>query len=196
MLTILSCFLLTESFWTKNGSLGHCAAPVNSCSIFADSSLNWARIAFETKHRKRLRRLLVLITLLLRSQVFADWNCQDQLWKKYRLVLSVFRKIFQNWREFIRSNFSTKTTLVSLFLKLKFNCYKKARLKIHCTAKIRSPRCLKIKEKLAFSIASEASYVYSLSGQKLIKNAKTCPFWRVFENLKLAVKQCYQTGQF
>ena len=23
-----------------------------------------------------------------------------------------------------------------------------------------------------------------------------CPFWRVFENLKLAVKQCYQTGHF
>ena len=35
-----------------------------------------------------------------------------------------------------------------------------------------------------------------LSGQKLIKNAKNCPFWQVFENLKLAVKQCYQTGQF
>ena len=33
------------------------------------------------------------------------------------------------------------------------------------------------------------------SGQKLIKNAKNCQFWRVFENLKLAVKQCYQTGQ-
>ena len=41
-------------------------------------------------------------------------------------------------------------------------------------------------------IASEASYVYILSG----KNAKNVPFWRVFENLKLAVKQCYQTGQF
>ena len=27
-------------------------------------------------------------------------------------------------------------------------------------------------------------------------NAKNGPFWRVFENLKLAVKQCYQTGQF
>ena len=27
----------------------------------------------------------------------------------------------------------------------------------------------------------------------LIKNAKNGPFWRVFENLKLAVKQCYQT---
>ena len=29
-----------------------------------------------------------------------------------------------------------------------------------------------------------------------IKNAKKGSFWRVFENLKLAVKQCYQTGQF
>ena len=30
-------------------------------------------------------------------------------------------------------------------------------------------------------IASEASYVYILSGQKFIKNAKNGPFWRVFE---------------
>ena len=57
-------------------------------------------------------------------------------------------------------------------------------------------RCLKITEKVSFNIASEASYVYILGGQKLIKNAKNGPFWRVFENLKLAVKQCYQTGQF
>ena len=56
-----------------------------------------------------------------------------------------------------------------------------------------SSQCLKITEKVSFNIASEASYVYILSGQKLIKNG---PFWRVFENLKLAVKQCYQTGQF
>ena len=55
---------------------------------------------------------------------------------------------------------------------------------------------LKIAEKVSFNIASEASYVYILSGQKIIKNAKNGPFWRVFENLKLAVKQCYQTGQF
>ena len=59
-----------------------------------------------------------------------------------------------------------------------------------------SSRCLKITEKVSFTIASEASYVYILSGQMLIKNAKNGPFWRVFENLKLAVKQCYQTGQF
>ena len=51
-------------------------------------------------------------------------------------------------------------------------------------------------EKVSFNIVSEARYVYTLSGQKLIKNAKNVPFWRVFENLKLAVKQCYQTGQF
>ena len=57
-------------------------------------------------------------------------------------------------------------------------------------------RCLKITEKVSFNIASEASYVYILSGQKLIKNAKIGPFWRVFENMKLAVKHCYQTGQF
>ena len=111
-------------------------------------------------------------------------------------------------------------------------------------------RCLKITEKVSFNIASKASYVYILSGQKLIKNAKNASFWRVFwkpeacgqtvlpdrsvlkgqklaenakrqificdilcgqkliknaknasfwrvfENLKLAVKQCYQTGQF
>ena len=33
-------------------------------------------------------------------------------------------------------------------------------------------------------------------GQKFIKNAKNGSTWRVLENLKLAVKQCYQTGQF
>ena len=57
-------------------------------------------------------------------------------------------------------------------------------------------QCLKITEEVAFNIASEASYIYILSGQKFIKNAKNCLFWRVFENLKLAVKQCYQTGHF
>ena len=31
---------------------------------------------------------------------------------------------------------------------------------------------MKIIEKVSFNIASEASYVYILSGQKLIKNAK------------------------
>ena len=56
-----------------------------------------------------------------------------------------------------------------------------------------SSQCLKITEKVSYNIAS---YIYILSGQKFIKNAKNGPIWRVFENLKLAVKQCYQTGQF
>ena len=57
-------------------------------------------------------------------------------------------------------------------------------------------QCLKITEKVAFNIASQASYVYILSGQKFIKNAKNGPSWRLFVNLKLAVKQFYQTGKF
>ena len=61
---------------------------------------------------------------------------------------------------------------------------------------VKRSRCLKITEKVSFNIASEASYVYILSGQKFITNAKNGPFWQVNENLKLAVKQCYQTGQF
>ena len=59
-----------------------------------------------------------------------------------------------------------------------------------------STQCLKITEKVSFNIASEASYIYILSGQKLIKNAKNGQIWRVLENLKLAVKQSYQIGQF
>ena len=47
-----------------------------------------------------------------------------------------------------------------------------------------SPQCLKILEKVSFNIASEASYVHILNGQKCIKNVKNGQFWRVFENLK------------
>ena len=57
-------------------------------------------------------------------------------------------------------------------------------------------KCLKIVKKVAFNIASVASYVYILSGQNCIKNGKNSQFWRVFEILKLAVKQCYQIGNF
>ena len=39
-------------------------------------------------------------------------------------------------------------------------------------------QCLKITEKVTFNIASEASYVYFLSGQTLIKNAKDGQFWK------------------
>ena len=47
-----------------------------------------------------------------------------------------------------------------------------------------SERCLKITEKVSFTITSEASYAYILNGQKLIKNAKNgrfCP-WSLSSN--------------
>ena len=47
-----------------------------------------------------------------------------------------------------------------------------------------TPQCLKITEKVSFNIASKASYVYILSGQKLLKNAKNGAFWWVFWKLE------------
>ena len=47
-------------------------------------------------------------------------------------------------------------------------------------------RCLKITEKVLFNIVSEANYVYILSGQKFIENAKNCE----------TVKYYYQKDQF
>ena len=50
-------------------------------------------------------------------------------------------------------------------------------------------------ENVSFNIASEASYVYILSKQKFIKNAKNSQFGE-FMKLKFAAKQRYQTSQF
>ena len=49
-------------------------------------------------------------------------------------------------------------------------------------------QCLKITQKVAFNIASEARYVYVLNGQKFIKNAKNSQFWRVFESLEWKIQ--------
>ena len=66
---------------------------------------------------------------------------------------------------------------------------KRVQYVLHSFGKLQfGPQKMIIKEKVSFNTASEASYVYILSGQKLIKNAKNGQFWRVFENLKLAVK--------
>ena len=54
----------------------------------------------------------------------------------------------------------------------------------------------KITKKVAFNLVSEASYGYILSGQKIMKNAQKWSILAFFENLKLAVTQCYQTGHF
>ena len=46
-------------------------------------------------------------------------------------------------------------------------------------------QCLKITEKVAFNIASEASYVYGLSGQKFIENAKHSHFGKFMKTWSL-----------
>ena len=71
-----------------------------------------------------------------------------------------------------------------------------AAISTHLARNIQESISLKENIKVLFNIASEASYVYILSGQKLIKNGKNDSFSRAFENLKLAVKQRYQTGHF
>ena len=48
-----------------------------------------------------------------------------------------------------------------------------------------SKRCLKVTEKVSFKIASEASYVYILSGQKFIRNEKNGQFGEFFKTWNL-----------
>ena len=43
--------------------------------------------------------------------------------------------------------------------------------------------------------AKRATFTFWVD-KSLLKMPKNGPFWRVFKNLKLAVKQCCQTGQF
>ena len=57
-------------------------------------------------------------------------------------------------------------------------------------------QCLKIPEKVAFIIASEASYVYILNGQKFIKNAKNSQFGdflKTWKKLKCDFSSDFQT---
>ena len=41
-------------------------------------------------------------------------------------------------------------------------------------------RCLKITEKVSFNFTSEANYVFTITGEKLIKKAKNGTLWQVF----------------
>ena len=57
------------------------------------------------------------------------------------------------------------------------------------------PQCLKIAEKIAFNIASAASYVYILDEQKFIKNAKNSQSWRIFKYLTVLPDMSVLIGQ-
>ena len=80
------------------------------------------------------------------------------------------------------------TTKMRPFLLKELKYAHKINCVINCLLFFWLGRCLKITEKVSFNIASEASYLYILSGQKLIKNAKIGQLVQVFEYLKLAVK--------
>ena len=55
----------------------------------------------------------------------------------------------------------------------------------------------KSQKKSHSTLRAKRAYVYILSGQKFNQKVpKNGQFWRAFENLKFAVKQCYQTCQF
>ena len=54
-------------------------------------------------------------------------------------------------------------------------------------------QCLKIAQKVTFNITSEANYVYILSGQKFIKNAKNNQFSGFSKNWKCNILSYIQT---
>ena len=79
----------------------------------------------------------------------------------------------------LRKEFSddqAKKLLLILLCNELFKKYKKSEYEFSKLDKLLDARCLTITEKVSFNIASEASYVYILSGQKLIKNAKNGQF--------------------
>ena len=76
-----------------------------------------------------------------------------------------FEKLLSSLRNWPLNHFSTPTGREG---GTKVVRYKRRQIGL---LKARSTRCLKITEKVSFNIASEASYVYILSGQKLIKDA-------------------------
>ena len=67
----------------------------------------------------------------------------------------------------------------------------KRQVKIAQILKIKSMKCLT--EKISINIVSGASYVYILSGQKLIKNVKNGQFGRIFERIKCDILSHFQT---
>ena len=56
-------------------------------------------------------------------------------------------------------------------------------------------RCLKITKKSRSTRAKRATFTLWVD-KSWWKKAKNGPFWQVFENLRLRVKQCYQTSNF
>ena len=107
-----------------------------------------------------------------------------------RLILNSLRTLsgfLKDWTD-IATLFSISNSQIFDSETQRWGIFERWSLFLFSFSYFRDTQCLKIAQKVAFNIASEASYVYVLSGQKLIKNAKKSLFWRFFENLKLGVK--------
>ena len=86
-----------------------------------------------------------------------------------RKILSIGSKISGFF--FIRGNFIKLTAIEASIKKRQHKVFEKSQKKSHSTLRAKRVTFTKV------------------------KNAKNGPFWRVFENLKLAVKQCYKMCQ-
>ena len=74
----------------------------------------------------------------------------------------------------------------------------KRQVKIAQILKIKSMKCLTVFENHRESLiqnCERSELRLHFECTKVNKNTKNGSFWRVFENLKLAVKQSYQTSQ-
>ena len=168
--------------------------------------------------------MLSSLTLHIHLLSLTDWNLDDFsmfscCWRKNDLYLNwttgspnengklltllpssfsrLFRDIFTNIFRSLHQESFIKIGQVGPELHAKGGTNRQTHRQMFFIIRIRiCHRSLKITKKVSLNTVSEASYVYILSGQKFNKNDKKGQFWRVFENLRLAVKQCYQTGHF
>ena len=90
----------------------------------------------------------------------------------HRLAYTLGLKTFGNFPLDFKENVNRSTLLLANWFFKRAHSLQKSPKKSHC------------------------ELVYILSGQKFIKNAKNGQFGPILENLKLAVKQCYQTCHY
>ena len=137
----------------------------------------------------------------LRKEVF--WMCQER-WKLQ--IINHFNREKLKWRWYIKTRAWWNVDLLMCVERSKDHRVASSLFQIN-----QSTQCLRIAQKVAFKVASKASYVYILSGQKLVhfgeflsgfdkfsfskKKLEKQSIWWVFEKQKLVVKQCCQTCQ-
>ena len=135
------------------------------------------QIQVEVFHRwlQRLRRLLVLLRQAKVKASTSQRVTRKKL-KTWRSPHQQFVKPLLNFKIFLKlckiQIYISKISFVSFTV---FENHRKSLIQ-HC-------------ERIELCLHFEWTKVH-------FKKAKNYQFWRFFENLKFAVKQCYQTGQF